>query len=77
MLASEDDGGGRPGPVASALGAEANSFYVSGSVAASGLPSLNAWLTREGDMFPDVIESLVRGHLQKGDAMSAMITGEW
>ena len=28
-------------------------------------------------MFPDVIESLALGHLEKGDHMSAMITSEW
>lgn len=43
----------------------------------SGLPTLNAWLTRQGSMFPDVVEGLVMGHLEKGDTMSAMITGEW
>ena len=75
-LAEEDVSSG-PGPIAAAVGPAVGDIYVSGSVAASRLPSLNAWLTRNGSMFPDVVESLVTSHLDKGDHMSAMITGEW
>ena len=76
-MAEEDVELQGPGPIASALGDHADSLYKSGTVASSKLPSLNAWLTKEKCMFPDVIESLALGHLQKGDHMSAMITSEW
>lgn len=76
-LAQEDTEKGGPGPVAGAAGSQAADIYTSGSTRSSGLPSLNAWLTRQGSMFPDVVEELAMGHLQKGDHMSAMITSEW
>lgn len=76
-MAEEDFEGEGPGKIAEAIGDGAQSLYKSGTVAASKLPSLNAWLTREKCMFPDVIESLAMGHLEKGDHMSAMITSEW
>lgn len=63
--------------IAEAVGKDAEGLYKKGSVASSKLPSLNAWLTKEKCMFPDVIESLAMGHLEKGDQMSAMITSEW
>ena len=75
-LAEEDVSSG-PGPIAAAVGPAVGDIYVSGSVTASGLPSLNAWLSQNGSIFPDVVESLVTSHLDKGDHMSAMITGEW
>lgn len=76
-LAEEDieDNGQRS--IAEAAGEAAVGLYRRGDVASSKLPSLNAWLTKEKCMFPDVIESLALGHLQKGDQMSAMITSEW
>ena len=76
-LAEEDITSDGPRPIAEAIGGAASELYSSGSVAASKLPSLNAWLTKEKCMFPDVIESLAMGHLDKGDKMSAMITSEW
>ena len=76
-MAEEDVGNKGPGEVAGAIGEAAESLYRSGTVAQSKLPSLNAWLTKEGCMFPDIIESLAMGHLEKGDQMSAMITSEW
>ena len=63
--------------LAGTLGPEAEQLYAPGSVADSGLPSLEAWLTKQGCMFPDAMESLVLGHLERGDQMSAMIASEW
>ena len=75
-LAEEDYSGG-PGPIAAAVGAGGDRLYKGGAVAASKLPSVNAWLTKQGSLYPDVIESLALGHLSRGDAMSAIITSEW
>jgi hypothetical protein len=75
-LAEEDFEGG-PGAVATAVGSDCERLYKGGAVAASRLPSVNAWLTKQQCMFPDVIESLAMGHLEKGDQMSAIITSEW
>ncbi len=76
-LAEEDITSNGSRPIAEAVGEAATALYSSGSVASSKLPSLNAWLTKEKCMFPDVIESLALGHLEKGDHMTAMITSEW
>ena len=75
-IAEEDHRGG-PGPVAAAAGSEGGRLYTAGSTATSKLPSLDAWLTKGAGMYPDVVESLVKGHLGKGDQMSALITSEW
>lgn len=52
-------------------------LYQQGDVAASKLPTLNAYLTRRVGMFLDVAEQLVQAHFEKDDAMSALITAEW
>lgn len=52
-------------------------LYQQGDVAASKLPTLNAYLTRRVGMFLDVSEALVQAHFDKGDQMSALITAEW
>ncbi|KAI3431528.1 hypothetical protein D9Q98_004578 [Chlorella vulgaris] len=74
---AEDEEGGGGGGVAAAAGSDGAGLYEAGSLAASGLPSLDAYLARKAGMFPDVAERLALGHLAKGDSMSALITGEW
>lgn len=76
-LAEEDYSEDKTRRIASSIEGEAEALYSPGSAAASGLPSLNAWLTKEGCMYPDVMEALVMAHLGKGDQMSAMIASEW
>jgi hypothetical protein len=65
------------GPVSKAAGAAGAAVYQHGAFAASGLPSLEAYLTRKALMYPDCCEALAAAHLAKGDLMSALITGEW
>ncbi|PRW39240.1 hypothetical protein C2E21_6976 [Chlorella sorokiniana] len=74
---AEAEASGSSAAVAQAAGSDAAELYQPGAVAASGLPSLDAYLTRKAGMFPDVAERLALAHLAKGDQMSALITGEW
>lgn len=75
----EEDFAGGPGTLAAAAAAAGGEPlpYRAGEAAASGLPSLAAFITRKVGLFPDTAEALVANHLAKGDTMSAMITGEW
>ena len=63
--------------MAAAAGEAGSAIYEQGDIRASGLASVEAYLTRRAGMFTDVVEQLVSLHLQKGDTMSALITGEW
>lgn len=76
-VAEEESGSGGSGAVAAAAGEEGAALYEVGAYATSGLPTLDAYLTRKAGMFPDVAERLVQAHMGKGDQMSALITGEW
>ena len=76
-LAEEDAREGSDGCVATAAGEAGSSIYEQGSYSNSGLRSVEAYLTRRAGMFTDVVEQLVSLHLQKGDTLSALITGEW
>lgn len=75
-LAEEEQQGGA-GAVVAAAGPEGKALYEAGAFGRSGLPTMDAYLTRKAGMFPDVAERLVQAHLDKGDTMSALITGEW
>ncbi|XP_047315511.1 protein IN CHLOROPLAST ATPASE BIOGENESIS, chloroplastic-like [Impatiens glandulifera] len=52
-------------------------FYKKGDFAASKASSLEAYILRKVGLFPDIIESKVAQHLEKGDHVSAMVTGEF
>lgn len=52
-------------------------LYPTGDYTNSKSPSLNAYLTKQVGMFPDVVEALTAVHLSKEDTMSALITSEW
>lgn len=74
---AEAEASGSSADVTEAAGSDAAQLYQPGAFAASGLPTLDAYLTRKAGMFPDVAERLALAHLAKGDQMSALITGEW
>lgn len=65
------------GAISEAAGEYGLRLYQQGDMAASKLPTLNAYLTRRVGMFLDVAEQLVQAHFDKDDAMSALITAEW
>ena len=76
-LAEEDYSENSSNSIQSSLGDDASALYTRGSAVSTSMPSLDAWLTKEGCMFPDTMERLVHGHLSRGDQMSAMIASEW
>lgn len=81
MLVEEDvavDGGMQSSrPVAEAMGYLGAEFYTQGDFGKGELPRLAAYITKHVGHFPDVCESLIQTHLDKGDTMSAMITADW
>ena len=73
----EEDAAEGPGQRAAAVGAGGMELYKTGAFKASGLPNIEAYLTRKAGMYMDVVEQLVSNHIQRNDNMSALITGEW
>lgn len=76
-LAEEDSREGKAGPIAEAAGSAGAALYEQGALSRSKLKGIEAYLTRKAGMYTDIAEQLVTNHLQKGDLMSALITGEW
>lgn len=54
-----------------------NHFYEKGDFAASQLPSLETYLLKKVGLFPDILERKVKQHFEKGDHVSALVTGEF
>ncbi|WOL01341.1 hypothetical protein Cni_G10057 [Canna indica] len=52
-------------------------LYKKGDLSESGTTDLDVYLLKKVGLFPDVIERKVSRHLDKGDLVSAMITGEF
>lgn len=76
LLAEEDKAGPGPKPLAEAAGADGESLYKQGDAAEfSGKTHL--YMIRKVGMFPDISESLSKGHLQRGDVTSALVASEW
>ncbi|OAY33748.1 protein IN CHLOROPLAST ATPASE BIOGENESIS, chloroplastic isoform X1 [Manihot esculenta] len=53
------------------------SLYTRGDFAKSQISDLDAYLLRKVGLFPDVLERKVIHHLEKGDYVSALVTGEF
>nr|AGT15925.1 hypothetical protein SHCRBa_040_O01_F_50 [Saccharum hybrid cultivar R570] len=56
---------------------EAGNLYAKGDFKESQLPDLDVYLLKKVGFFPDVIERKTLRHLEKGDNVSALITGEF
>ncbi|KAJ6419857.1 hypothetical protein OIU84_029890 [Salix udensis] len=54
-----------------------DNLYTKGDYAKSHILDLDAYLLKKVGLFPDVIERKVMLHLQKGDHISALVTGEF
>ncbi|KAM7510400.1 hypothetical protein LguiB_009275 [Lonicera macranthoides] len=54
-----------------------NKLYKKGDFAKSGLSSLDVYLLQKVGLFPDILERKVKQHFEKGDHVSAMVTGEF
>jgi hypothetical protein len=65
------------GQVAESAGTLGRSLYVKGDFGASKLSSVDVYLMKQVGMFPDVFERLALRHLEKGDSISALVTGEY
>ncbi|XP_057972593.1 protein IN CHLOROPLAST ATPASE BIOGENESIS, chloroplastic-like [Malania oleifera] len=52
-------------------------LYKKGDFAKSQISSLDAYLLRKVGLFPDVLERKVMQHVDKGDHVSALVTGEF
>lgn len=65
------------GQVAESAGTLGRSLYVKGDFRASNLSSVDVYLMKQVGMFPDVFERLALRHLEKGDSISALVTGEY
>ncbi|XP_074582106.1 protein IN CHLOROPLAST ATPASE BIOGENESIS, chloroplastic-like [Curcuma longa] len=52
-------------------------LYKKGDLLESGIADLDMYLLKKVGLFPDVIERKISRHLEKGDQVSAMITGEF
>lgn len=73
----EEDAAESTDSIASAAGSEGSKIYGRGAYRSSGLSTVDAYLTRNVGMFPDVVERLALNHVARGDHMSALITAEW
>lgn len=51
--------------------------YKKGDFAASKVSNLDVYLLKKVGLFPDMIERRVMNHFEKGDHVSAMVTGEF
>ncbi|KAL8477056.1 hypothetical protein ACS0TY_029392 [Phlomoides rotata] len=54
-----------------------NRFYEKGDFAASQISSLETYLLKKVGLFPDILERKVEQHFDKGDHVSALVTGEF
>ncbi|PIM99266.1 hypothetical protein CDL12_28241 [Handroanthus impetiginosus] len=60
-----------------ALADAGNKFYEKGDFAASQIPTLDTYLLKKVGLFPDILERKVNQHFEKGDHVSALVTGEF
>nr|CAB3505049.1 unnamed protein product [Digitaria exilis] len=61
----------------SAVGEAGKNLYTKGDFKESQLEDLDVYLLKKVGLFPDVIERKTLRHLEKGDNVSALITGEF
>ncbi|KAJ8764307.1 hypothetical protein K2173_006047 [Erythroxylum novogranatense] len=54
-----------------------NNIYPKGDFAKSNISDLDGYLLKKVGLFPDVLERRVMHHLEKGDHVSALVTGEF
>ncbi|KAG8384358.1 hypothetical protein BUALT_Bualt04G0109800 [Buddleja alternifolia] len=52
-------------------------FYEKGDFAASKISSIETYLLKKVGLFPDILERKVNQHFDKGDHVSALVTGEF
>ncbi|KAJ0960682.1 hypothetical protein J5N97_001436 [Dioscorea zingiberensis] len=60
-----------------AASAAGKKLYTKGDFLESGITDLDVYLLKRVGLFPDVLERKVARHFQKGDHVSALVTGEF
>lgn len=73
----EEDVAGSSGRVGESAGEIGRELYRKGGFRESELSSVDVYLMKKVGLFPDVFERLAEKHLEKGDEVSALVTGEY
>lgn len=60
-----------------ASGDAGRKLYKKGDFAQSRIPNLEGYILQKVGLFPDILERKVNQHFEKGDHVSAMVTGEF
>ncbi|KAL2635159.1 hypothetical protein R1flu_006638 [Riccia fluitans] len=78
LLVEEDStGSSHDDKYYSAVGEMGQKLYSRGDFGASGSVSLDVYLMKKVGKFPDVFERLALNHLERGEVISALVTGEF
>ncbi|KAF0932844.1 hypothetical protein E2562_012170 [Oryza meyeriana var. granulata] len=77
MLVEADISAGDADDLWSAVGDAGKNFYTKGDFKELQMADLDAYLLKKVGLFPDVIERKTSRHFEKGDYVSALITGEF
>ncbi|OAE24650.1 hypothetical protein AXG93_1964s1020 [Marchantia polymorpha subsp. ruderalis] len=78
LLVEEDcNSNGAEDKFFSGAGELGQKLYRRGDFGSSGSPGVDVYLMKNVGKFPDVFERLALNHLGKGDAISALVTGEF
>ncbi|KAL6645373.1 hypothetical protein ACP70R_016981 [Stipagrostis hirtigluma subsp. patula] len=77
VLVEADISGDGDDDVWSAVGEAGKNLYSKGDFKESQLSDLDVYLLKKVGLFPDVLERKTLRHLDKGDPVSALITGEF
>lgn len=77
LLVEEDCSKDGAGNVLNRCEAAGVSLYKQGDFTNSKMPTVQAYLMKKVGLFPDVFELLANQHLERGDQVSALITGEF
>lgn len=73
----EEDVAESSGRISESAGSVGRSLYRLGEFKASKMSSMDAYLMKNVGHFPDIFERLALRHLEKGDNISALVTGEY
>ncbi|XAR74005.1 hypothetical protein NMG60_11008154 [Bertholletia excelsa] len=73
----EEEANGSDNEIFHAAGDAGEKIYKKGDFAASQISNLDVYLLKKVGLFPDILERRVTHHLEKGDYVSAMVTGEF
>lgn len=76
-LVEEDAAPETSSNIEDSAGEVGSSLYKKGDYGASKLSNLEVYLMKKVGLFPDVFEKLALRHLEKGDSVSALVTGEY